>query len=753
MVKNVNDALAMSVLLAALTTPDQDKVVVVVTKTSGPNGRLLFDPELIESRLLEAKVSDQVEVVVVPHDLTLRLTKTLGEEFRVFNGAARVYPIRVPGRPYVAMLYQDSPRRSLEQSTEALILEVRRCVREHAARERPSPVVLPVTTPIRAVPGPRPKAPSAPGPGLITSPTAEAVRTPARPALTVVDQPALAEDLVAHLLSPARTRPAVMISIPAGQTAPWVNTAKVVEEIGALAEIYLMPTSRDGSWAFAAALSDFPGAECYGGACRVYPTGVDWARNVHRSPLRFAYTAADAVRITDQIISDALAMAFRSGSVGASPQALKPASGEVLGVVAGRALVKLDDGGTASIWPELTAPDVDPEHLLAAGMQVHGMVDVVTNRLDVSEMVCSPESALQNYQVGTRVVARVAAVESDLCVVELLPDFQCTVLSAAVVATTVTVDLRHWLTVGEVVTAVVQARGEAEDDWDLSMIEADPGAPVLSAPSILLGGPSWLDPLSADTFPDLSDADQPSAVESDLDRTEVVAPVMTPAADAEPILTAVRVDHDPPSDALTARLEDITAERDRLVRELAKQEKRRERQEQDATALKTRLRSTQAELAKAKQRTAGLESMILDHEADQWAFADAAEQFRYEVELAWARSVPAAEKGSLSKLAWKVGPDFLQTVDQIVGVDRSKVVGVVVQIITNRVHEFHGRETHQLRTGAGGDDANVTRYDGATCWRVSLQVKTPQARRLHFWRLRDGSIELSAVRLHDDMRP
>ena len=47
----------------------------------------------------------------------------------------------------------------------------------------------------------------------------------------------------------------------------------------------------------------------------------------------------------------------------------------------------------------------------------------------------------------------------------------------------------------------------------------------------------------------------------------------------------------------------------------------------------------------------------------------------------------------------------------------------------------------------------MTRPDGATCWRVALQVKAPQARRLHYWQLSNGLVELSSVRQHDDYRP
>jgi hypothetical protein len=36
---------------------------------------------------------------------------------------------------------------------------------------------------------------------------------------------------------------------------------------------------------------------------------------------------------------------------------------------------------------------------------------------------------------------------------------------------------------------------------------------------------------------------------------------------------------------------------------------------------------------------------------------------------------------------------------------------------------------------------------------TQLQVNTPSARRLHFWRLLDGSVELGRIVLHDDVEP
>jgi len=78
------------------------------------------------------------------------------------------------------------------------------------------------------------------------------------------------------------------------------------------------------------------------------------------------------------------------------------------------------------------------------------------------------------------------------------------------------------------------------------------------------------------------------------------------------------------------------------------------------------------------------------------------------------------------------------------------VVEVIVHVLTGRDADLASRELHQLRSGPGGDDPPRTRAGGETCWRVSLQVKTPQARRLHYWQCQDGSIELSSIRRHDD---
>jgi hypothetical protein len=134
-------------------------------------------------------------------------------------------------------------------------------------------------------------------------------------------------------------------------------------------------------------------------------------------------------------------------------------------------------------------------------------------------------------------------------------------------------------------------------------------------------------------------------------------------------------------------------------------------------------------------------------------FEEPTQQFRHEVYVEWAERTTAQDKAQRPWREPVIGPGFLLTLSNTDGVDRSKVVEVVADVISGHAEQLSGRAMHHLRRGEGANDPVVTRPDGAVCWRIYLQHKSPSARRLHFWRLPDGSIELSSVRLHDDNRP
>ncbi|MFZ5851184.1 MAG: hypothetical protein ACOYY2_07315 [Actinomycetota bacterium] len=197
---------------------------------------------------------------------------------------------------------------------------------------------------------------------------------------------------------------------------------------------------------------------------------------------------------------------------------------------------------------------------------------------------------------------------------------------------------------------------------------------------------------------------------------------------------------------------DLTRERDGLAGEVEKLRAELAEVTRDRDALRERCSHLDAERQRWKQEARAQRDSQDPTGADEDAFADPEEQFRHEVYLAWARRIPKGEKASRPLPAYALGPRFLSSLQETGGVDRAKVVQVVVEVLTGLAAELDGRCLHPLRQGAGGDERPVTREDGAVCWRVALQRESPAARRLHFWR-RGGEVELSRVVLHDDTDP
>jgi hypothetical protein len=62
------------------------------------------------------------------------------------------------------------------------------------------------------------------------------------------------------------------------------------------------------------------------------------------------------------------------------------------------------------------------------------------------------------------------------------------------------------------------------------------------------------------------------------------------------------------------------------------------------------------------------------------------------------------------------------------------------------------REVHPLRASDGGRQRTRAR-DGAQAWRCALQVNTPGARRMHWWRIPETEgavVELASVGHRDE---
>lgn len=538
---------------------------------------------------------------------------------------------------------------------------------------------------------------------------------------THITTAAEADGLVQHLTSPGRTMPVVVISTPAGR-APFVDAAMVYDRVAGLAEVYVLAGGAV-AWQLSKGLPD--PCSVYGGASRVYPAGTRWLQAPELAPVRLAFSSADGARTAARLATDALELSAEGHSyVPARPTRSQPASGAVIGTTAGRGLVRLDGGGTATIVPELTAVGVPIERLVAKDMPVAGTLDLEWNRLDVTGRLQSP-ACLAAYATGDNVLARVDVVTAEATELALLPTFRVR-MSAADVAATGGTDLRRLFTVGETVVVCVNRHGGTDPKaWSVSPADVDRTelAPV-PAVAVLIDGPPWLippkdepAPAPATVVPQQGGPAEPSA--------EEVARVAEPRELAEE----------------NARLRRDLNDAFDLLEAAAAQEAERK---SELRQLHTQLKAAQDELADLRQRNAGVGQILFD---------DPAEQFRYEVDVAWATRTSPDDKARYPRADYTLGPNFLTSLAAVEGIDRAKICQVVVDVLTGRVHDIPARQTHQLRSGMGGNDPTVTAADGALYWRVSLQHKTPQARRLHYVQNHDGSVLLSSIRKHDDFRP
>lgn len=131
-------------------------------------------------------------------------------------------------------------------------------------------------------------------------------------------------------------------------------------------------------------------------------------------------------------------------------------------------------------------------------------------------------------------------------------------------------------------------------------------------------------------------------------------------------------------------------------------------------------------------------------------FKDPEDQFRHDIYLEWTTRIPAASKAETPLAEYGFADGFLASVEEIQGVEKSKIVAGAVEVLTGLADSMPGRDMHRLRDGHAGAGF-IEDPELGTAYRVALQVRTASARRLHFWRGGEGKVVFASVGLHDDM--
>lgn len=116
----------------------------------------------------------------------------------------------------------------------------------------------------------------------------------------------------------------------------------------------------------------------------------------------------------------------------------------------------------------------------------------------------------------------------------------------------------------------------------------------------------------------------------------------------------------------------------------------------------------------------------------------------------WEMTTTEADREQYQWREPRFGAEFVPSLDRVEGISRERVVEVCADVVCRRAPDRPGLEVHALRSADRGGAPQRIRADGAKAYRASLQVHTPAARRLHYWELPDGGVELAKIVYHDD---
>ena len=128
-------------------------------------------------------------------------------------------------------------------------------------------------------------------------------------------------------------------------------------------------------------------------------------------------------------------------------------------------------------------------------------------------------------------------------------------------------------------------------------------------------------------------------------------------------------------------------------------------------------------------------------------------QFRFEVELSYLTQFDEDRRNRKPlRSNYTMSGRFLDSVQALCatgGIKREKVVDVCAEVLSDLAAENSSRAVKAWTDGKNGPQ-QMRASDGALAFRVRLQTNTQSARRMKYWRLPDGSMELDWVGVHDD---
>ena len=615
------------------------------------------------------------------------------------------------------------------------------------------------------------------------------------------DQIASAEaaaQLCAEILDPARTAPIVGVCLSVGRETPLVDVDLLSTELEGRAAVRVLATG-EASWELKRSLP--PGLDVYGDALRVWQPGIRTGHTTDH-PLLLLDVADDRTVTARRVV----------GLIERGAHLEKTAI--VSEVTSAQATLRLTDGTSVVVPnAEISRHDLPANQVLRLAQAVRVLI-IAASGADAprgSLLPFEPDPRrrfIEQYGIGAVVLGRVDRLHNFGALVELLPGLLGLVRVGRISEHWVD-HPQDVLAIGDLITVrVVDLEGEK---IELSLRGTDP-ADRAQAASLYPDGPPWLTPpapaieLPAHELPALSDHevavgrwetpvgprvvtrgpfDRVPAVDftelrplEDLvlraaemhersrrvidDSERHLAHMRSAAARLrseletdlvelrERVLRTAENEYDEIQGSTREALDDARTEIRRL-RELLEQAGRaHDELEQQARTAAEQARKNSEALRRSAADADRQRALAQRLQSELETFVPAEERLRAAVRNSWIRQTTRSDR---ERFRWRepvVGPEFLDSLESLEGVSRDRVVDVCAEVVSGRAVTRPGLQVHALRSVETGGSPQQQRADGARAFRASLQVRSSAARRLHYWELPDGGIELAKVGYHDD---
>ncbi|GHD03426.1 hypothetical protein [Zhihengliuella salsuginis] len=588
---------------------------------------------------------------------------------------------------------------------------------------------------------------------------------------------------LAERIKHKRPRHLVVISRDKYRPHLYLDADEVARQVGGSAEIVIV---ENGRTTYELEENLPPGDAVYGNAGRVYPGDLLGYSHTHPSVPILAERADLVGQRTQDLINlvHGMPMLRRDHQRAALAAAEAEVSGTVVGVHdSGEiAYVLLEDGTVTPVRHDSLVPGVRLDWYLPEQLEVAGTL--TDAGLDLRHSLLK-QQIMDVYSYGDVVLALVKKVRDDYAYLEPLPGDGIRV-SRNDVTSNEHDSLTDMLTVGEVVPArLISKKGKQR----LCLHDVGDDDPIHACPSLIAGGAPWLvygrnlppkryddgAPADAESAPEV-----PSEPEDGADAVDAAEAPAPPVAGAPADRTAAATDAAgqparvvPQAGIDAEQLGELTGAMGELLREVAPLKALLAGAQRGLvgpsggkdSGLREQLREQQAEIARLREEVDRHKQQVRDirrrakgakaqHPTRRGLAVDdfltVEDALRHEVYVEWVSRVDAAEKPHFPLPDhYDVGPKFADSFVALQPDTQGKALKALVDILTGRAQKIPSRQVHALRTGDGGDDPQMERADGSKCFRASVEVNAPSARRIHYWKKPDGTIELHEVVVHD----